>query len=172
MAAPCGVPAVLSQRGPAEWRRRSAGFTLIELLVVLSILALATAVAVPMLFGSADRAALRTAMAEVAAGLRETRSLALVSGQATVFTINTARRVYRAGNSPVWRALPTTVQPTLFTATREQIDDVTGDIRFFPDGSSTGGAVRLAQGKAENEILVDWLTGRVSFASSAGSVQR
>jgi general secretion pathway protein H len=154
---------------PREHAYQIHGFTLIELLVVLTILGLATAVGVPMLFGSADRAALRAAVVEVAAGLRETRSLALAGGRSAAFTLDTARRVYRVSNGSAWRALPTTIQPTLFTATREQLDAVTGDIRFFPDGSSTGGAVHLAQGKAEDEILVDWLTGRVSVAPPANT---
>jgi general secretion pathway protein H len=141
---------------------RKAGFTLIELLVVLGILALVLAVALPLLPGAADRTALRTATDEIAAGLRETRSLALARGRSAAFTLDTARRAYRVGNDALWRALPASVSTELFTAAQEQLDDATGDIRFFADGSSTGGGIRLAQGKAGGEIRVDWLTGRVS----------
>jgi general secretion pathway protein H len=146
---------------------QTVGFTLIELLVVLGILALVLAAALPLLPGAADRTALRTAAGEIAAGLRETRSLALVSGRSAAFTLDTARRVYRIGDGAGWRALPANVATELFTAAQEQLDDVTADIRFFPDGSSTGGGVRLAQGKTGDEIRVDWLTGRVSFVPLA-----
>jgi general secretion pathway protein H len=152
--------------------QQTAGFTLIELLVVLGILALVLALALPMLPGSADRVALRAAAADVAAGLREARSLALVHGRSAVFTLNTDRRIYRVGDGAPWRALPTTVQPTLFTATREQLNTVTGDIRFFADGSSTGGAVHLVQGSADNEVRVDWLTGRISVTGPISTRER
>ena len=37
----------------------------------------------------------------------------------------------------------------------------TGAIRFFPDGSSTGGRVTLMVGERSYAVDVDWLTGRV-----------
>jgi general secretion pathway protein H len=80
-----------------EHARRVAGFTLIELLVVLGILALVLAVAMPLLPGAADRMALRTTTDEIAAGLRETRSLALARGRSAAFTLDTARHAYRVG---------------------------------------------------------------------------
>ena len=39
-----------------------------------------------------------------------------------------------------------------------------GDIRFQPDGSSTGGRITLADGRRRMAVGVDWLTGRVSVA--------
>jgi general secretion pathway protein H len=155
-----------------EHTRRTAGFTLIELLVVLGVLALVLAAALPLLPGAADRTALRTAAGEIAAGLRETRSLALARGRSAAFTLDTARHAYRVGDEVVWHALPANVAMELFTAAQEQLDDVTGDIRFFSDGSSTGGGVRLGQGKTGDEIRVDWLTGRVSSVPLATSLVR
>ena len=143
----------------------TAGFTLIELLVVLGILALVLAAALPMLPGATDRAALRAAASEIAAGLREARSLALARGRSAALTLDTAHRIYRVGEGTNWHALPASVAVELFTAAREQLTDVAGDIRFFSDGSSTGGGITLAQGKAQSEIRVDWLTGRVSLGS-------
>jgi general secretion pathway protein H len=155
-----------------EHANPTAGFTLIELLVVLGILALVLAVALPLLPGAADRAALRTAAGQIAAGLRETRTIALASGRSASFTLDTASRAYRIGDGAVWHVLPANVATELFTAAQEQLDDVTGDIRFFSDGSSTGGGIRLAQGKTGDEIRVDWLTGRVSLVPLAASPSR
>ena len=39
-----------------------------------------------------------------------------------------------------------------------------GDIRFNPDGSSTGGRIVLADGSRKIAVGVDWLTGRVTVA--------
>jgi general secretion pathway protein H len=142
------------------------------LLVALGILALLLATALPMLPGVADRIALRRAASEVAAGLREARAVALASGQPAAFTLDTARHLYRVGGRAAWHTLPARVAAELYTATEERIDDVNGGIRFFPDGSSTGGAVRLAQGNSVNEIRIDWLTGRVSSAPIEPPSQR
>ncbi len=37
-------------------------------------------------------------------------------------------------------------------------------IRFFPDGSSTGGRITLAKDRQQYHVSVDWLTGRISVA--------
>ena len=39
----------------------------------------------------------------------------------------------------------------------------TVSIRFFPDGSSTGGHISLIEGKTEYRVNVDWLTGRIAI---------
>ncbi len=38
-----------------------------------------------------------------------------------------------------------------------------GAIRFYPDGSSTGGRITVASGERKFLVDVDWLTGRVSI---------
>ena len=43
-------------------------------------------------------------------------------------------------------------------------DDKVGAIRFYPDGSSTGGRITVASGERKYLVDVDWLTGRVSIA--------
>jgi general secretion pathway protein H len=47
-------------------------------------------------------------------------------------------------------------------------DDAAGEgvatYRFFPDGASTGGHVRLRRGDAEWRVDVAWLTGEVALA--------
>jgi len=53
------------------------GFTLIEMLVVLTIAALIVGLALPRLTGAQEKASLRTAAHQVAAALRNTRSLAI-----------------------------------------------------------------------------------------------
>jgi general secretion pathway protein H len=38
-----------------------------------------------------------------------------------------------------------------------------GAIRFYPDGSSTGGRITVTFGRTQYLVDVDWLTGRVSI---------
>ena len=51
---------------------------------------------------------------------------------------------------------------SLYTAASELVTNGRGAIRFFPDGTSTGGRVTLTDGKGEHHVVVDWLTGRIS----------
>jgi general secretion pathway protein H len=131
---------------------------------VLAILGLLTAVALPRLSGSEANAELQSSAREIAAALRSTRSLAMSSGRAESFLLDTGAGVFRAPTAPPV-ALPRGIRPVLITAVQEQRDAATGGIRFFPDGSSTGGGVRLIRGYKQSEVLVDWLTGRVSVAT-------
>ena len=41
--------------------------------------------------------------------------------------------------------------------------DKRGAIRFYPDGSSTGGRITVSSGERKFLVDVDWLTGRVSI---------
>jgi general secretion pathway protein H len=50
----------------------------------------------------------------------------------------------------------------LFTARSELEEEGVGRIRFFPDGSSTGGHIDLLHKDAVWRVEVLWLTGEVS----------
>ena len=54
----------------------------------------------------------------------------------------------------------------LFTARSEQLSEKGGAIRFFPDGSSTGGRITLSIDSMRYLVNVDWLTGRVKVMES------
>ena len=60
-------------------------------------------------------------------------------------------------------ALPKDIELKLFTAQSEILSDTRGGIRFYPDGSSTGGRITVASGERKYLVDVDWLTGRVSI---------
>jgi general secretion pathway protein H len=59
-------------------------------------------------------------------------------------------------------SVPDRLKMTLFSAVTDELPSNMGEIRFFPDGSSTGGEVTLASSKALRYVQVDWLTGRVA----------
>ncbi len=145
-------------------RRRSArGFTLIELLVVLVIIALVAAVAIPNL-RRAPTVELRTAADRVAAALRQTRVDAMAGGKALALVVDTGARTLQAENAGNPQALPRSLGVTLDTAAREMLDDDRGGIRFWPDGSATGGRVTLASDGLQVRVDVEWLTGRVRIS--------
>ncbi len=41
-------------------------------------------------------------------------------------------------------------------------------LRFYPDGSTSGAAIRLSQGRSAYRVDVDWLLGRVSVSKDPG----
>jgi general secretion pathway protein H len=50
---------------------------------------------------------------------------------------------------------------SLVTARSELDTDRVGKIRFFPDGTSTGGRITLARGERKYGVDINWLTGQV-----------
>jgi general secretion pathway protein H len=135
-----------------------AGFTLVEMLVVLAILALVFAIMPPLLAGTRSRAELDAATHELAAALRETRSLAIREGHSESFVV--AARRFRAAGGPM-RPLAPELSLALATAHGEPVP--AGAIRFFADGSSSGGRLIVQSGERRSYVTVDWLTGRVAL---------
>lgn len=137
------------------------GFTLLELLVVIAIAALLVGVAVPRLTGVLPGVQLKSDALRVAASLRAARGEAIYRNRQAVFVVDTAARQYRVAGLAATETLDESIDVTLVTARDAVIDPSRGLIRFFPDGSSTGGRVSLAAGDRQYHVDVDWLTGRV-----------
>jgi general secretion pathway protein H len=140
----------------------SRGFTLLELVVVLTLLSLLLIVLPPAIRGGGD-AGLRAAAHDVAAGLRRAQSEAVARNRAVAFVLDVNAHRFRVGAGGATRALPDDVALRLYTAGSELIDAATGAIRFYPDGSSTGGEITLSSETRDYHVAVDWLTGRVSI---------
>jgi general secretion pathway protein H len=136
--------------------------TLLELLVVLAVMSLMAAVASPYIGRNQGRWALRNASRDVAAALREARGNAVMRNRTEFFVGDIATGEFWATGSAKRHALPAGVAMTLHTTTDQQLDAESGSITFWPDGSSTGGGVMLAQDERKVMVQVDWLTGRVS----------
>ena len=147
------------------------GFTLIELLVCIGVLALVAAVVPPLLGNGRDGAALTAASRAIAAALRETRSEAIVHGRPRRFSIDLATGAFRAGTGPVQK-LPAGIRPSLVMAGKERLGETSGAILFFPDGSSTGGALSLVRDRRRLDILVDWRPGGVTVATGGAAPAR
>ena len=139
------------------------GFTLLETLVALALLAVLLAVAVPALVPS-PAVELRSAADTVATGLREARLEAQRRQRPTALQLDLdARTLQVEGLGPV-RRLPANLVVELVTAEQEMKGKRRGGIRFYPDGSSTGGRVTLSLDGFERLVDVAWLTGRVTVS--------
>lgn len=136
------------------------GFSLIEVLVVVALFAVATGVLSLTLGGGLKGRQLRAAAQEVASQLNYVRAQALVSGQTQVFTLDTETRRWQAAGKKQGE-LPKAISVEVITARQEMLTPTAASIRFFPDGSATGGGVTMISGTAQWRVSVDWLTGRV-----------
>lgn len=136
---------------------------MLELLVVLLLLGMVYALAVPMISAGMPGAELKGAARQLAAGLRKARSQAVTHKQETALTLDLAQHAFKVSGDPRSYALPPKVQLNLFTAQSEILRDKVGAIRFYPDGSSTGGRITVASGERQFHVNIDWLTGQVAI---------
>ena len=139
------------------------GFTLIELLAVLGILSLLLALVPPMLNNVIDGAQLKNTKREIISGLRFSRSKAVASRQPVTFAVNLTESTMTVDGNNRDISLPEDVRLTIRTAPSEQLSEHESVVRFYPDGSSTGGQLRFQRGNRLSYIIdVNWLTGRVT----------
>lgn len=138
------------------------GFTLIEISIALAIAGLVMAMLVPNMAPAIARARLYSATRDVASALRHARGQAVVRGEEALFELDTRFHHYRLTGSRKVHVLPEDIKLGLYTSTEETTEPGAGRIRFYPDGSSTGGRVTLIAGGLEKRIDINWLTGVVS----------
>jgi general secretion pathway protein H len=145
------------------WRTGSKGFTLLELLIALAIAAGAAALVLPEFSSLTTLIGLRSNTREVASALRSARSEAIAEHREVALVLDVQKRSYGLAGSSQVRSLRRDVELKLLTAQTEIANAEAGAIRFFPDGSSTGGRVTLAALGQRYVVDVSWLTGRVTI---------
>jgi len=141
--------------------RKSGGFTLLELIIVLAIGAVIYALILEVPTRGASTADLKAAARSLASGLRQAQIIAMAKRHDASLTLDLDAREYLVSGDREPRKLPDGVDLKLYTAESEVTSPRTGGIRFYPDGSSTGGRITVSAGKREYLVDVDWLTGRV-----------
>jgi general secretion pathway protein H len=150
---------------PAPGNDKRGGFTLIELVVALAVMGLALILITGYKAPWSSALGLEGTAAELASGLRLARSQAIADNRPVAFALDLARHRYRVGGEAP-RGLPTKLAIALLTVNGEKRAATIGEIRFNPDGSSTGGRIMLADGSRRVAVGVDWLTGRVTVADA------
>ena len=155
-------------RAGNQARTRQSGFTLIELLVVLTLIALIASLATPMLGRAIPGTELKTAAEGLRAELRLARSAAIQDNRESWVTVDLEAGTYRRDAARRSQQVPKAIELSMVTARSERIDDTEGRIRFYPDGTSTGGAVRLSREGRTYNVAIDWFDGRVSIDETQG----
>jgi general secretion pathway protein H len=131
--------------------------------VVLVIGAVAYALVLGVPFRGASIADLKAAARTLASGLRQAQTTAMATRRDALLTIDLDAREFQVTGSEATRNLPKDLEISLYTAQQEVTSEKKGSIRFYPDGSSTGGRITLAVKERKYLVDVDWLTGRVSI---------
>lgn len=163
----CAAAGTDPARGRTPCRRATApsaarGFSLLELIAVILLIAIAVTVASLSFSSSLGSARIQAVSRDLVAALRYTRGQAIVKGQQKTLEVDLEDMSYTApGKSAV--KFPDKVEVKLLTAQSEQIHEKAGRIRFYPDGSSTGGHVSIISGAREWRVNVGWLTGEVDL---------
>lgn len=137
------------------------GFTLLEMLAVLALIGIALAVTAFSLDGGLDRARLDASARQVSAALRHTRTRAMVEHRAEWFTLDLNQRTFASPGRDA-HGFPSGTSLHVTSAAQDTAQPGIARIRFFPDGSSTGGNIELSRSHREIRIDVDWLTGAVA----------
>ena len=151
-------------------RGREGAFTLIELLVVMALAALLMAAAPPLITAALPGVELKAGARRVVSGLRLARETAIRNGDPVGFIIDVEGRTVKIEGDFPQRSLPKNAVVKLVAAQSEMQGDDIGAIRFFPDGSSTGGRIFLGrEGRGGYQIGVTWLTGRIQMIDWDGS---
>lgn len=89
----------------------------------------------------------------------------MIKGEDAVFELDTANNVYKITGRKKSYSIPESIELSLFTTTTETLSDNSGRIRFFPDGSATGGRVTLI-GKNQTLVIdINWLTGEIKLGN-------
>lgn len=145
--------------GLARFQR---GFSLLEMIAVLVLIAIAVTVASVSVSKSLGSAKIKAASRDLVAALRYTRGQAIVKGEQKTLDVDLEAMSYTVpGKDPV--KFPDKIEVKLLTAQNEQINERAGRIRFYPDGSSTGGHISVISGAREWRVNVGWLTGEVDL---------
>lgn len=140
------------------------GFTLVELIVVLAIGGLLLALTPPLITAALPGVELKAGARRAAGALRQTREIAIAQGTEATWLLDTESGRYRIEGQAHRGALPDGVEIELVTARDELRSERVGGIRFFPDGSSSGGRLILKRGDGGLQVGVNWLTGRILVA--------
>ncbi len=148
--------------GKLEKQRREQGFTLLELLVVLGILALASVFVAPLVSRHSPDLALAATARKLANDMRMARASAIRRNVQRTLTIDLKQRRFWVDGVTAASTIAPGIAVDFVTLRNEQMSSGRGRVRFFPDGSSTGGNVILSAGGRSVAVDLDWMTGRAS----------
>lgn len=150
----------MKRRGITHRERLDSGFSLLEMLVVMMIIALTAAISFASMHIGKSNLSVRSTAREVAHLAQAIRIEAISKNRRLPLNIDIQKRVVsdEAGKRRV--IIPESMDVEFLTGKNMVSSPEVAAIVFFPDGSSSGGAVTLSGGAGETFTLrVPWTTG-------------
>ena len=137
------------------------GFTLIEMLAATLIVAMIASLTILSIPGT-GRSGLKAVTMEAASLFRRERATALQTRSERRIRLDPVGRRLVGEDGAAAVAIPADVTVDLLGADNA---GGAGDLVFYPDGESSGGAFLFSREGAEYEVRVNWYTGGVAIAS-------
>ncbi len=136
----------------------SRGFTLLELVVTLFVIALAVGLVGPAIGRSTEAVRARAEVAGFSAFFRHAREQAIIRRERRRVVVEPAARrlTLFSGESTLRRSR---VFPERLVIEPVSVNAL--NVRFEPEGTSSGGEYRLREGGTAYRVTVDAVTGRV-----------
>jgi len=103
---------------------------------------------------------------DIVSALRYARGNALISHKETAVIFDLNNNSYTVNNRDKVYVIPETIKVNITTTQSQLLGQQRGSIRFFADGSSTGGRVSLKRGENVWQIDINWLTGQIELKNN------
>jgi general secretion pathway protein H len=138
------------------------GYTLIEMIVVLGVLALVLSTTLSFNVPGSKSRKLQNQAKEISMMLKAARTEAIIKNAETSVEADLSANALSIHGKSERLFIDKRLRLKLMTARQEVMGDK-GSIRFFPNGTSTGGVVMLQSGQRSAAVHVDWLTAKISL---------
>ncbi len=138
------------------------GFTLLELIIVLFVVVLGFSVISVNLSTGNDATVLQAASRDFVSALNYARGESMLRHEQVAVDFNLTDNSYKISSENKQYLIDKDIDVTVVTAQNE-ITQGQARLRFFPDGSSTGGKITLEKNKAVWRIDINWLTGHIEL---------
>lgn len=144
---------------------RKAGFTLVEVLVVLTIVSLVVGSITYVAFNT--RQDVQSVSREIVQSIKLIQQRSIRDDRPYQIQIDISKNSISFEDSEV--EIPKSISLTVKTAASQVIDEDIVGMTFYPDASSTGGAIVLESGDEVYEITVVWISGKIMTRYSVQS---
>ena len=150
---------------------RRSGFSLIELMLVLVLTGLLFSLTPPLFHKAFPTLKLKAATRDLAQEIRYVQQAAVVTGAESLMRFEIESNRYQSDlvNQGKVRQLP---QGIRFGVDDSDASQAILVLRFYPDGSSSGGLIRLGNEVKSFVITVDWLTSRIEVINDLENDER
>jgi general secretion pathway protein H len=145
------------------------GYTLLEMVCVLAVIAMLSAVLLPLIPRQTSRSRLQAYAVEAATLLKADRNAAIRHRAEVATLVDAGTRSIRSGATAEMIRIPDDVQfDALLPQTCRQ-HAALSTISFFANGMSCGGSIALTRLDTGYEVRVNWLTGRIEIVSRSAA---